>query len=172
MIMTTLMILLAVQVAASDLYGRRVSNRVLLCAVVIIVALHGYGWLLQGKGSPFVFLAGLGSGLLALLPFYAIGWMGAGDVKYFAVIGLALGLQMLLPVWLVGSALAGGHAAWVLASRYSLTLQVLQARWRRRLEGLAWWRHVGLARQGRSGIPYAAYLSVGVVAVCLRGVPQ
>ena len=172
MVLAALMILLGMQVAASDLYARRVSNRVLLSAMVVMAVLHVCGWLFWGRGLPVVFLAGLVLGLISLLPFYAVGWMGAGDVKYFAVIGFALGWQALPPVWLIGSLLAGSHALCVLAPRYNVMLQAQQWQLLVYLDDQPWWRQLARARQGRSGIPYAAYLSVGVIAVCLQAVLQ
>jgi prepilin peptidase CpaA len=62
-------------------------------------------------------LAGTGVGLISLLPLYAIGGMGAGDVKLMAGVGAWLG-----PVWtlwaFVSTALVGGliGAAMILAS--------------------------------------------------------
>ena len=62
-------------------------------------------------------LAGTGVGLVSLLPLYAIGGMGAGDVKLMAGVGAWLG-----PVWtfwaFVSTTLVGGliGAAMILAS--------------------------------------------------------
>ena len=91
-LLPVLAVLLSAQVAISDLYARRVSNRWLLC--VGMVALGGLLWMWAVRGAPFpgMHLAGAVVGLAALLPFYALGWMGAGDVKYFAVLGLLLGM--------------------------------------------------------------------------------
>lgn len=54
-------------------------------------------------------LAGM-LGLLAFMPVYAAGWMGAGDVKFIAVTGWLGGLKVLWTVVLLGSLLAGGLA--------------------------------------------------------------
>ena len=52
-------------------------------------------------------LAGTGVGLLSLLPLYAIGGMGAGDVKLMAGVGAWLGPWLTL--WsFVSTALVGG----------------------------------------------------------------
>ena len=42
---------------------------------------------------PWPYAAGAALGLVALLPFHALRWMGAGDVKFFSVLGLMLGWQ-------------------------------------------------------------------------------
>jgi prepilin peptidase CpaA len=54
-------------------------------------------------------LAGMGLGLLTLLPLYAIGGMGAGDVKLMAGIGAWMGPSLTLGAF-VSSALVGGLA--------------------------------------------------------------
>jgi prepilin peptidase CpaA len=62
-------------------------------------------------------LAGTGVGLISLLPLYAIGGMGAGDVKLMAGVGAWMGPWLTLGAF-VTSALAGGliGLAMVLAS--------------------------------------------------------
>lgn len=159
-----LALLLSLRIAISDLYARRVPNAWLLAgACGAVLGLLGT----QLAGHPAAVgdhLLGAAAGLAALLPFYLIGWMGAGDVKYFAVLGLLLGLHALLPVWLGASALAGVHVLCVvglprLRAVLPLPLQHLQARavqqWQQ-LPALVQMHH---ARQGRVGIPFAAYLA-------------
>lgn len=159
-----LALLLGVQVAIHDLYARRVSNRGLLLAAGVALAALAWQWLMAGRGFPGTHLLGFALGLLSLLPFYAIGWMGAGDVKYFAVLGLLLGAAPLLPVWIIASLLAGAHAMCVIVARrlapalsHGAFSTVSSGPVSRRLQPvIAQWRH---ARQGRVGIPYAAYLA-------------
>lgn len=163
-LLPVLALLLSTQVAISDLYARRVSNRWLLCIGAAALGWLAWTWTSGAAAFPGTHLVGLVVGLSALLPFYLLGWMGAGDVKYFAILGLLLGAPALLPIWVISSLMAGAHALGVLfapALRAALPLraQWLQARaqqhWQarpaaRRLQGL---------RQGRVGIPYAAYLA-------------
>jgi prepilin peptidase CpaA len=52
-------------------------------------------------------LAGMGVGLISLLPLYAIGGMGAGDVKLMAGLGAWIGPSLTLGAF-VSSALVGG----------------------------------------------------------------
>lgn len=67
--------------------------------------------------------------LLGFLPLYAAGWMGAGDVKFLAVIGWLGGFPVLLGTLLYGSLLAGGlalllmHPAGLPGSRAAAALQ-------------------------------------------------
>ncbi|WP_411851175.1 prepilin peptidase [Stenotrophomonas sp. LGBM10] len=163
-----LALLLGVQVAISDLYARRVSNRVLLLAAASALAWLCVQWAVARGGMPGAHLLGAVAGLLALLPFYAIGWMGAGDVKYFAVLGLLLGWSALLPVWIIASLCAGAHALCIHAARrvrpmMPLRLQFLRDNAVEHLDHHPAADQIRHARQGRVGIPFAAYLSLGVL---------
>jgi prepilin peptidase CpaA len=167
-----LAMLLSLRIAISDLYARRVPN-----AWLAVSASAALAWLLGSRiagadDALLPHLAGAVLGLAALLPFYMVGWMGAGDVKYFAVLGLLLGWQALLPVWLLSSLLAGAHVLGLvltrqLAGALPLRLQLLRERavqhWQRRPVA----RDIRGARQGRVGIPYAAYLAFATVALVL-----
>ncbi|MGE8240952.1 MAG: prepilin peptidase, partial [Stenotrophomonas indicatrix] len=79
------------RIAISDLYARRVPNTWLLAACAIAVPLIIAGQFNATRTAWAPHLLGAVVGLLALLPFYAVRWMGAGDVKFFAVLGLLLG---------------------------------------------------------------------------------
>jgi prepilin peptidase CpaA len=158
---TTLLCFLTI---ASDLYERRVRNMCLLSALLI-----GTGWLvwmwMQQTAAPLAAAAsGLVIGLLVLLPFYVFGWMGAGDVKFFATLGFFLGGKALLPIWIIDSVLGGVHAAMILSSRFLIShfspgWSVLRGRI------LKWpaWQRVQMARNGRKGLPYAAYMAIGAL---------
>jgi len=111
-------------------------------------------------------LAGLLIGLVVLLPGYIFGWMGAGDVKFFAVLGFLLGAKALLPIWIVGSLLGGIHALAIVGSRhwvrnYGYPLASLQTS----INESRLWQQVLAARQGRVGLPYAAYMAMGALLV-------
>lgn len=76
----------------TDLLSQRVPNVLVALMLTVGVAMQaltapsfGVG-LLAGVG-------GAGVGLFVLLPFYALGGMGAGDVKLLAATGSFLGLQ-------------------------------------------------------------------------------
>lgn len=179
-LLPVLALLLSAQIAISDLYARRVSNRWLVC--VGAAALGGLLWMWAVRGAPFpgMHLAGAIVGLAALLPFYALGWMGAGDVKYFAVLGLLLGMPALLPIWVASSLLAGVHALCVLLApglRAALPLRVqwLHARAQQQWQARPFAQHLHASRQGRAGIPYAAYLAfatLGFIAWGSYGAPS
>ncbi|WP_295575686.1 prepilin peptidase [uncultured Stenotrophomonas sp.] len=168
----TLLGLLAIgiclRIAISDLYARRVPNAWLLAACALAVPLLIAGQVTTPRLPWLSHVGAAALGLVALLPFYAVRWMGAGDVKFFAVLGLLLGMQALLPVWVVASLAAGLHALVVLMSRrlgsmLPLGLQVQVSR-----ASSQWQTHPALrdmqsARQGRRGIPYAAYLAIAAI---------
>lgn len=163
--------LLAVTVIGSDLYARRVPNKALLmalCLGAVVLLVQA----LQGKPASGSALAGLGLGLAALLPFHLLGWMGAGDVKFFATLGFLLGPGSLLPTWLISLCLLiCWHLATVLYQRLAVggvsllaihlpgsrgqPLLRLNQRVHDRLQA---------AQQGRQGMPYAAHLGLGALA--------
>lgn len=163
--------LLAVTVIGSDLYARRVPNKALLmalCLGAVVLLVQA----LQGKPASGSALAGLGLGLAALLPFHLLGWMGAGDVKFFATLGFLLGPGSLLPTWLISLCLLiCWHLAAVLCQRFAVggvsllaihlpgsrgqPLLRLNQRVHDRLQA---------AQQGRQGMPYAAHLGLGALA--------
>jgi prepilin peptidase CpaA len=157
-------IVLCLLIIADDLYERRVRNAWLLAAL-----LFGAGWLMwawmQQVAVPLVLaVIGLLIGLLILLPFYVMRWMGAGDVKFFATLGFLLGGKALLPIWIIASLLGGVHAVIILVFRFLMRysgsgLAALQA------QVIEWhlWQRVLIARKGRKGLPYAAYMAIGAL---------
>ena len=132
--------------------------------------------------TPWNGLLGLLVAFAALLPFYALRWMGAGDVKFAAVMGLWFGFSpYLLLIWLGGSLLAGLHGVLVLAwkqfphSSYGLWLQaLLPARWAAAWPTAA--SAAGRAPQPPRGIqrsiPYAGYMALVAIWVVLQEGPQ
>lgn len=161
-------ILLCGIVIISDLYARRVPNKALLIAL----CLGAVVLLLPASNSSATISAfgGLALGLVALLPFHLLGWMGAGDVKLFAVLGFLMGPDSLLPVWLLSMVLLSIHGAalwlWRGGSHWralilvnapgcgSHRLQLLNQQWQTRLS---------TARGSRQGMPYAAHLGISAL---------
>jgi prepilin peptidase CpaA len=86
-----------------DLKERRIPNwLILFCfsAGVIINIDRGIAYFVQS-------IVGFAAGIVVLLVPFFFGWIGAGDVKYFAAIGAILGIE-LLPRVLFYSAVVGG----------------------------------------------------------------
>lgn len=157
------LVILCVLAAGADLLARRVPN-----ALLAAVALMNLGWLaaLAAQGGLPAWPDGftghlLGSliGFAALLPFWMIGWMGAGDVKLFSLLGFILGFQALLPIWITGSVIAGIHAATVLLLRRQPLVIAAGVH----LAARPWCQRLTRWRRGRSGLPYAAYLAAGAL---------
>jgi prepilin peptidase CpaA len=159
-----LLSLLCLAIAWFDLYARRVPNGLLLLSLLIQLLALG---LAKSTLEPSLagHALGLAVGLLVLLPFYVFGWMGAGDVKFFAVLGFFLGAAPLLPIWIIASLLAGLHALALIGARHYLqplyALQKLLTHW----QGSTWGQRVIHARAGRRGLPYAAYLAIAALMV-------
>ena len=106
----------ALAVALFDWRHRLIPNALIiagaLCALAFAVA----------HVSPFgisigASLAGLAIGFVALMPFYALGMMGAADVKTFAALGAWCGPRALVAIWVAASLAAGLHALVLLARR-------------------------------------------------------
>lgn len=116
--------LLATLLAASvacDIRSRRIPNRLVGAGMATGLALQatvtpGEGLFSEQFGAIGLLLAlgGLALGLLLLLPMYALGALGAGDVKLMAMIGTFLGPQEMLGVTLF-SLVAGGVLALLFA---------------------------------------------------------
>jgi prepilin peptidase CpaA len=84
--------LIATMLAATltDIVSHRIPN--VLLAPALSLALVS-GAVTDGPAGVFSALAGMGVGLAMLLPMYAMGAMGAGDVKLLGVAGAFLGPQ-------------------------------------------------------------------------------
>ena len=157
-------------VIAWDLVARRVPNPFLIVCAAMQCALTATSPFATGWSQA---AWGLGLSALCLLPFYAVRLMGAGDVKFGALLGLMLGPKAFLTAWLIGSLLAGVHSVIVLRLRanstlpglllatrggYRLSDTVARAESVHRAE-----RFLRRMRDGRKGIPYAAYLAIGAL---------
>ncbi|WP_321887398.1 prepilin peptidase [Paraburkholderia bannensis] len=99
----------AVAIAVCDCRSRRVPNTLVgagLCAALAASLMHAG----PAHLSMVQALAAAAVGLAALMPFFLLGMMGAGDVKVFAVLGAWCGMQPLLDLWIVASIAALVHA--------------------------------------------------------------
>jgi len=104
-----------------DYRTHRIPNLLVLGGLAFGLTYNGFYPPVHGAASWWGF-AGAGLGLLALLPLYALGIMGAGDVKLMAMVGAFIGPAPLLQVVLY-TLISGGLLA--------LTLVLVRGRARR-----------------------------------------
>ena len=115
---TAALIAVLITAAVIDLRHHRLPNILTVSAALLGISfqcgLHGFNGLLDG-------LAGFFTGLFLLLPFYALRWMGAGDVKLMTAVGTFLGWPFSLLA--VGLSMGSGAIAtfYMLAAQGGLT---------------------------------------------------
>lgn len=85
---TGVLIAVLITAAVIDMKRHRLPNSLTASAALLGITMQC--WLLGGSGF-LNGLAGFFTGLLLFLPFYAMHWMGAGDVKLMAAVGTFLG---------------------------------------------------------------------------------
>jgi prepilin peptidase CpaA len=106
-------IAVAALACATDLRSRRIPNMLTFGAALGALALHGAGEGVVGlKTATFGWLVGAA----LFFPLFALGGLGAGDVKLLAALGAWLGPMGALQVAFYSS-LAGGVMALVVAMR-------------------------------------------------------
>ncbi|MEO1751615.1 prepilin peptidase [Thiofaba sp. EF100] len=106
----------------TDIRDRRIPNVLTLPFWFIGIAAHAVL-----DGLPGLKEAGLGWLILfaMTLPFWLLGWMGAGDVKLMAAVGALVGADLALDV-LLGIVLTGLILAVIQLIRHGLLLQSLR----------------------------------------------
>lgn len=112
---------IAVAVIATvwDLKSRRIPNGLTFGAALIAIAVNGYLYGLSGAGAA---VAGWLIGVAFFLPIFALGGMGAGDVKLLAALGAWLGPVLVAWVALF-SLIAGGVIGVAVAVAYGYLTQ-------------------------------------------------
>jgi len=158
--------LLALITITYDFRSRRVPNWLVAAGLVLSVVLVTCGpiWALAYDWHDV--LLGGAIAFACFLPLYAVGWMGAGDVKFFAVAGMLAGWHGLVAVWLIASLLSGIHALVILLLQRMDAAAPTAWMAMRMVPALTRWQ---TAQAGRRGIPYAAYMAIGLL--CLEWVP-
>ncbi len=107
-----------------DVSSSRIPNALTFTAASLAILFHvlapsGAGWSHA--------LLGLFVGLLVFFPLFALGAMGAGDVKLMAAVGAWIGATSILYVALYGS-VAGGVLALIVALRQTVSAASTQQR--------------------------------------------
>jgi prepilin peptidase CpaA len=167
-----LALLACVLAVISDLRARRIPNRLtagtglLGLALSVAVGLTDDAMRWQ---APLAAVIGGGVALLVMLPLSVRGWVGFGDTKLLAAIGLCMGFPLVLRV-IACTFLAGGVTALVTAV------------WTRQLREVG--RNLGTRTLGESGridepghglhaMPYAVAIALGTGwAVLSRHLPH
>ena len=105
-----------------DVSTSRIPNKLTFTAAASALVFH----VLAPGGAGFSHAAlGLLVGLLVFFPVFALGAMGAGDVKLMAAVGAWLGAKSIISVALYGS-FAGGLLALIVALRRNYLRQALR----------------------------------------------
>jgi len=86
-----------------DLKIRRIPNWLVLIGATSGIALNGF----HGLHPFYQSIAGLVAGIGVLLLPFALGWIGAGDVKFFGVVGALLGVSWLPRIFFYSALVAG-----------------------------------------------------------------
>jgi prepilin peptidase CpaA len=149
---------------ATDLRHRRIPNVLTLGGALLGVLFSFYT---QGATGGIDALQGWGLGLVLWLPIYALGGMGAGDVKLLACVGAWLGPGAVLRVAVCAS-IAGGVLAVGVALRHRYLRKAYHNVWML----LTTWRVSGIAPieamtlDGSNGprLAYAVPILAGTVA--------
>ena len=180
-LLTTLLLWL-IAITVMDLRSRKVRNWMVLAGLATgTLALFNSAQPLSV--APLAGLQGMLIAFIALLPFYIARWMGAGDVKFAAVVGLWFGLTSnLLLIWIGGSLLAGLHGmaavGWrrLQLSSYGGWLQAhlptpLAANFAPPVIATGGGTEAGSPRVTQRRIPYAGYMAIAAIWVVLRTGP-
>ncbi|HET9832285.1 MAG TPA: prepilin peptidase [Vicinamibacterales bacterium] len=166
---TFIAVAVAVVACGFDLRTRRIPNVLTFGAALLAMAFnvvaHGSSGFMTASGGWLL-------GVVLFLPFFALGGMGAGDVKLLGAIGAWLGPETVLQVALY-SVLAGGVFALVVALRTGylrqalLNLKMLITMWL--MTGLRPVEEITLAgQQNAPRLAYALPMLAGVLVTVWR----
>lgn len=162
---------LLVAVAVHDLRARRIPNR-----LVLMIAAAGVAFSMSSL--PLVFglgfaVGGVLTGLVLWLPFHALRWIGAGDVKLAAACGAWLGmhgvLRASLATAIVGGALAFCMLLWQRGANHIAADMILLANTIRRKPTSVRVRPDASAVPTAQLMPYGVALVIGALAVAWLG---
>lgn len=155
--------------ASTDLVSRRIPNWLvgsgLLAALAVMIWLHG---VVTGGAA---WLAGAATGFAALLPFYLLRGMAAGDVKLMAMVGAWLGAGATCYVVLATFIVGGIGAVLLVAIRGHLVGLLLNVGAMTPTTQLQL-RHAGTPMRSRrvrkasvGSIPYGVAIAAGTLGV-------
>jgi prepilin peptidase CpaA len=160
--------------AVVDVRSFKVHNRLTIPLAISGLLFHT----VQSGGAGFAFsFIGLLVGFASLIVFYAMGGLGAGDVKLMAGIGAWLGVWLTMDVVLIAGVAAGGYSLVVILCAGGLknvmtNFSILVFRVRsmavhfgavERVEKVV----TDVQNRHRRLVPFAAMILMGIVAVIL-----
>jgi len=102
-ILDTLVVLISSLSAFFDLKIRKIPNWLVLIGATSGIVLNGF----YGLNAFYQSIAGLAVGIAVLFLPFALGWIGAGDVKFFGVVGALLGVSWLPRIFFYSALVAG-----------------------------------------------------------------
>jgi prepilin peptidase CpaA len=111
MFVTIVALAVAFVACVTDVQSRRIPNVLTFGAAAVAVVVHGLVGGLSGLGAS---VGGWLLGVALFLPFFALGGMGAGDVKLLAALGAWLGPRDTFWIAIYAS-MAGGVMALIVA---------------------------------------------------------
>ena len=160
----TLMIVIALAVR-QDLLEHRISNLLILAALVAGLSIHS---LLGGLDGFVHALAGASIGLVCLLPLYLGKGMGAGDVKLMAAAGALLGpfnaFVAAVLTLMFGAVLAVAILVWRMIEAREAAVGASAG------SGSSAGTRSALSFVGKERFPYAVAIGLGAIATMwLRG---
>jgi prepilin peptidase CpaA len=130
-----------------DIKERRIPNWIILFALTVGLLLGAFQ-----SSTQFIFsVTGFGAGILALTIPFALGWMGAGDVKFFAAVGALLGYKTLPRIFFYSCIVAG-----VLALIAMALGQIRQISFKHLLNSTA-------VNSGRYSVPWGVAIGAGTI---------
>jgi prepilin peptidase CpaA len=115
------LVVLLLIAATTDVREHRIPNWLVATGMLIGILFHAGSP--QGSGIWFA-VSGIGLGLVALFPLFALGLLGAGDVKLVGMIGAFLGVSG-TPGVILSSMAAGGVLALGMAAGKRMLPQLL-----------------------------------------------
>jgi prepilin peptidase CpaA len=153
-------IALVLAAAWTDLKTRRIPNWIPVSGAACGVAVQVWH-----SGLPGVLpcIAGAALGMAIFLPLYMLGGMGAGDVKLFTAVGILVGPQTLVLVFVL-TGLLGGVAAGMLALWRGRLRQTLRKTGELMTElGRMHWQEARAAAAEALRLPYGAVIAGGTL---------
>jgi prepilin peptidase CpaA len=144
-----------------DVKENRIPNRLTVIGFLVALILGAF----SAGGFPGSALIGAVAALAISIPFFALGALGGGDAKLFAVAGAFLGPGGLFSVFLYGG-LAGGVLALASAARRGVLLAVLTNTKNLLVYLVTMGRRgerVSLASEGANTVPYGVAIAAGAL---------